>query len=130
MRCAARWRATTADDSIASVEIELKYRARDDAVLARLAAAPALGPAVLDPPRTVDELDRYLDTADGRLAEARWACRLRTRDGRTVLSLKGPPDTELVTDPAALHRRPEVEGPATPLMVCSSSRDTHGTTAP
>ena len=95
------------------MEIELKYRAHDDAVLERLAATPKLGPAALDPPRTFDELDRYLDTADGRLAAARWACRLRTRDGRTVISLKGPAAAELVTDPAALHRRPEVEGPAT-----------------
>ncbi|MEO8511065.1 MAG: CYTH domain-containing protein [Chloroflexota bacterium] len=95
------------------MEIELKYRARDDAVLARLAAAATLGPAALDPPRTFDELDRYLDTADGLLAAARWACRLRTRGGRTVISLKGPAAAERPSDPAALHRRPEVEGPAT-----------------
>lgn len=98
------------------MEIELKYRARDDAVLARLAAAPTLGPATLDPPRTFDELDRYLDTADGRLAAALWACRLRTRDGRTVISLKGPADAERADDPRALHRRPEIEGPARPTI--------------
>ena len=56
------------------------------------------------------EVDVYLDTVDGRLAAARWACRLRTRGERVTLSLKGPPD------PAAggwLHRRPEAESPAT-----------------
>lgn len=95
------------------MEIELKYRARDDGVLERLAAVPTLGPATLDPPRTFDELDRYLDTADGQLAAARWACRLRTRDGRTVISLKGPAAVERAGDPRALHRRPELEGPAT-----------------
>ena len=45
------------------------------------------------------------------LASARWACRLRLRDGTTRISLKGPPSDA----PAAAwhHRRPEVEGPAT-----------------
>jgi inorganic triphosphatase YgiF len=54
-------------------------------------------------------VDRYLDTADGRLAAAGWACRLRSRDGAVRVSLKGPP-----RQPAgsALHLRPELEGPA------------------
>lgn len=98
------------------MEIELKYRARDEAVLERLAAEPALGPATLGPPQTFDELDRYLDTDDRRLAAARWACRLRTREGRTLISLKGPAAPERAEDPEALHRRPEVEGPATPAI--------------
>jgi inorganic triphosphatase YgiF len=59
-----------------------------------------------------DETDRYLDTADGRLADGGWACRLRTRRvagaSRTFISLKGPPEATS----GALHRRPEVEGPA------------------
>ncbi len=73
--------------------------------------ADRLGNASLGPARTVDETDRYLDTDDGRLASARWACRLRLRDGTTRISLKGPPSDA----PAAAwhHRRPEVEGPAT-----------------
>lgn len=69
-----------------------------------------LGPAVLGPAATSSEVDVYLDTAGGALAQAHWACRHRTRDGRVTLSLKGP------ADPAAggwLHRRREVEGPAT-----------------
>ena len=92
------------------IESELKFRAADEASLLALADASLLGPARLGPAATVAELDRYLDTLDGRLAAARWACRLRSRAGRTIVSLKGPaehgPD-DLV------HRRPEVEGPAT-----------------
>ena len=93
-----------------SIEAELKFRAADDAPLLALADAARLGPARLGPARTVGELDRYLDTADGRLAAVRWACRLRTREGITIVSLKGPAEHrpgELV------HRRPESEGPAT-----------------
>jgi inorganic triphosphatase YgiF len=95
------------------VSFVLKPRARDAGAGAGRPPAPTLGPAALDPARTFDELDRYLDTDDGRLAAARWACRLRTRDGRTLISLKGPAATVRPGDPTALHRRPEVEGPAT-----------------
>jgi inorganic triphosphatase YgiF len=64
---------------------------------------------MLGPSSTAAELDRYLDTADLRLSALRWACRLRTRDGRTVVSLKGPAE-HAAGDP--VHRRPELEGPA------------------
>jgi inorganic triphosphatase YgiF len=93
----------------ARIEAELKYIAADERPLLHLATTDRLGPAILGPPSTVAELDRYLDTADLRLAAVRWACRLRTRDGRTIVSLKGPAEHaagELV------HRRPELEGPA------------------
>lgn len=90
------------------IELELKYRAESPAPLRTLAAVPSIGPAVLGPPETADEMDRYLDTPGLRLSAVRWACRLRTRAGRTTLSLKGPARHE-PTD--ALHRRPEVEGP-------------------
>lgn len=92
------------------LEVEARFRA-DDAALAALAAADQLGPAVLGAPTTVDEVDRYLDTAAGDLAAARWACRLRTRGGVTKISLKGPP--AVAGGAAWLHRRPELEGPAT-----------------
>jgi inorganic triphosphatase YgiF len=94
-----------------AVEVELKFRAAGDDVLRRLAGIAALGPATLGPPRTVDELDRYLDTEDRRMAEARWACRLRSREGSTKISLKGPPQPSAHAD-GALHRRPELEAPA------------------
>jgi inorganic triphosphatase YgiF len=92
-------------------EIEARFRADGPAPLARLAAASTLGGADLGPARTFDEVDVYLDTAVGALAVARWACRLRTRDGRAIASLKGPP--EAPPSGGGIHRRPEVEGPAT-----------------
>jgi inorganic triphosphatase YgiF len=90
------------------LEVELKLRA-DEGALASLADTGSLGPARLGPAREVDELDAYLDTADGRLARKRWACRLRSREGRRWISLKGPAQHRAGD---ALHRRPEVEGPA------------------
>ncbi len=93
------------------LELELKYLAIDPAPLRALAAVSSLGPARLGPVSVADELDRYLDTPDLRLATARWACRLRTRGGRMKLSLKGPAAHR---PQDALHRRPEVEGPAGP----------------
>ena len=92
-------------------EIEAKFRADGPDALDRLAAVRELGDAVLGSPRTVAEVDRYLDTADLRLASARWACRLRSRDGVVRVSLKGP--AELGAPADGLHRRPEIEGPAT-----------------
>jgi inorganic triphosphatase YgiF len=97
------------------LEVELKFLARDSAALERLATVPGLGRAALGSPETYDELDRYLDTDDGRLAAERWACRLRTRRGATIISLKGPAQPHPGGHPA-LHRRPEVEGPATPVI--------------
>lgn len=91
-------------------EIEAKFRADDDAPLTILEQADALGGAQLGPGRAVDEVDIYLDTVRGDLAGARWACRLRSREARVRVSLKGP--AQAVGD-AWLHRRPEVEGPAT-----------------
>lgn len=93
------------------VEVEARFRADTRGTLERLATRPILGVANLGPPRTVLEEDRYLDTADARLGAARWACRLRTREGVTRISLKGPPDAPIT---GWLHRRPEVEGPASP----------------
>ena len=72
-------------------EVEARFRAESAEPLAELAGRARLGRARLGSPRTVDETDRYLDTIDGRLAAARWACRLRSREGTTRISLKGPP---------------------------------------
>jgi inorganic triphosphatase YgiF len=91
------------------LEVELKFQADDERPLDELARAAELGPARLGRARTVDEMDRYLDTVDLRLSAVRWACRLRTRNGRTVVSLKGPAE-HLAGE--LLHRRPELEGPA------------------
>jgi inorganic triphosphatase YgiF len=94
-------------------EVEARFRAETAEPLVELAARPGLGRAVLGVAATVDETDRYLDTDDGRLAAARWACRLRAREGATRISLKGPP---AATSEEWHHRRPEVEGPATPAI--------------
>ena len=91
------------------VEAELKYTALTERPLQELERAEALGPARLGVARTVAELDRYVDTLDLRLAAVRWACRLRSREGRTIVSLKGPAE-HAAGD--LLHLRPEVEGPA------------------
>jgi inorganic triphosphatase YgiF len=91
------------------LEVELKFEADDEGPLDALAVADRLGPAWLGPASTIDETDRYLDTADLRLSARRWACRLRTRQGRTVVSLKGPAEHEAGD---LFHRRPELEGPA------------------
>lgn len=91
------------------IEVEAKFRADNAEPLVELATRPRLGRAALGEPRTVDEEDRYLDTDDGRLAAARWACRLRTREGTTRISLKGPPSKPIE---GWQHRRPELEGPA------------------
>src|ERR1700674_2671044 len=96
--------------SAGRIEAELKFRAADERPLEMLAASATLGPAELGPARTADEVDRYLDTADLRLAAVHWACRLRSREGSALLSLKGPAEH---IDGATLHLRPELEGRAT-----------------
>ena len=93
-----------------AIESELKLVADGEAPLLELAARETLGRARLGPPRTIEELDRYLDTAGLRLAAQGWACRLRTREGSTSVSLKGPGGHR---PGARLHRRPELNGPAT-----------------
>lgn len=91
-------------------EVEAKFRADGPGPLSLLAAVPTLGRAILGAATTVTEVDRYLDTAGDRLAAALWACRLRARGGNIRVSLKGPAEA---TSGAWLHRRPELEGPAT-----------------
>lgn len=91
-------------------EVEARFRVEDPEALDRLAVMPLLGPAHLGPPADIEEIDEYLDTADTALAAARWACRLRRRGRTVIVSLKGPPSAGTQS---WLHRRPEVEGPAT-----------------
>jgi inorganic triphosphatase YgiF len=91
-------------------EVEAKFLADGPDPLRALAEETRLGDAELGPPRTFDEVDRYLDTADGRLAAEGWACRLRERDGAVRVSLKGPGRDG---DDGWLHRRDELEAPAT-----------------
>jgi inorganic triphosphatase YgiF len=94
-----------------AIEVEARFRVTDPAAVAHLSDIPRLGAAELGPPTAFEETDAYLDTADGVLAAARWACRLRQRNGVAIVSLKGPPESGTG---GWLHRRPELEGPATP----------------
>lgn len=93
------------------LEVELKFLAETDAPLRALEGAQRLGSAHLGQPDTFDELDRYLDTGDGRLAAEGWACRLRLRHGEWLVSLKGARRAAARPD-SVLHHRPELEGPA------------------
>ena len=94
--------------TVEHVEIELKYRVADAAAAARLGAARALGPfRAAGPVRQVQVEDRYLDTADGALARAGYAVRLRRGPTMTVVSVKSTASAS-----TALHRREELEGPA------------------
>ena len=93
-----------------AIEVEAKFLAVGPAPLTRLAQAEHLGRAALGPASTFEETDRYLDTDDGRLEAAGWACRLRQRGASVRVSLKGPPDA---ATGGFLHQRPEVEAPAT-----------------
>ena len=95
-----------------ATEVEAKFRATGAAPLRALADADRLGDGALGALETFDEIDRYLDTVDGRLAAQRWACRLRYRQGRWLVSLKGPAIDDGEAPPEWLHTRPELEGPA------------------
>jgi CHAD domain-containing protein len=90
------------------IEVELKYRVLDAASAARLGALRTLGTLrVAGRPRQVQVEDRYIDTADGALARAGYAVRLRRGPRMTILSVKASTPTA-----SALHRREELEGPA------------------
>jgi CHAD domain-containing protein len=90
------------------IEVELKYRVLDAESAARLGALRTLGTLrVAGRPRQVQVEDRYIDTADGALAHAGYAVRLRRGPRMTILSVKASTPTA-----SALHRREELEGPA------------------
>jgi inorganic triphosphatase YgiF len=94
-----------------AIEVESKFLAADELTLQRLSTVGDLGAALLGPAIVAHEVDRYLDTPDRRLAAGGWACRLRTRADRTIVSLKGTAASSL-GDRSGLHRRPEAEGEA------------------
>ena len=92
------------------VEIELKYRLREDAAGDRYLLADELAGFVpITPVRSTQMEDRYLDTADGAMARAGFACRLRQTAKGTTVSVKS---TGRRPDGSGIHRREELEGPA------------------
>ena len=87
--------------TVGTVELELKYRVADAAAAVRLATVRSIGPfRAAGRARQVQIEDRYLDTADGALARAGYAVRLRRGPTMTIVSVKS-------TTPSAtaLHRR-------------------------
>ncbi len=93
-----------------AVEVELKYRLASSRAGERyLVAAELGGLRPTSPLRTTQLEDRYVDTADGALARAGFAARLRVSTGRTIVSVKAIARRR---GRSALHRREELEGPA------------------
>ena len=90
------------------VEIELKYAVADRTIGERLLNAETLaGFRAIDAPRPTQHEDRYIDSADGALARAGFAARLRSSSSGTLISVKALSGGE-----GSLHRREELEGPA------------------
>jgi CHAD domain-containing protein len=92
-------------------EIELKYRVADVVAAERVLAADRLGPfsGGAGRARATQLEDRYVDTADGALARAGYAVRLRQAGGETLVSVKSRSHTE---GSDGSMQRDELEGPA------------------
>ena len=92
------------------VEVELKYRVVDLAAAERYLVAEEIGPfAGTAAARSSQFEDRYVDTADGAMAKAGFAVRVRRSGRGTVVSVKSLARTE---GPGGSVRREELEGPA------------------
>ena len=92
------------------VEVELKYRVTDLAAGERFLHADSVGPFTPTSPVHSTELeDRYVDTADGDLARAGFAVRLRRSGGGTTVGIKS---LARRSGPGNAVRREELEGPA------------------
>jgi CHAD domain-containing protein len=92
------------------VEIELKYRVVDAAAGDRYLAADELaGFHPTSPVRSTQVEDRYIDTADGAMARAGFAARLRQTAKQTTVAVKS---SVRRVGTGSVHRREELEGPA------------------
>ncbi len=90
------------------LEIELKYRFRQDGAAERFATAESIGTfQAAGGARSSQYEDRYLDTRDGALERAGYFARLRQSRSTTVVTVKST-----ATNEGALQRRIELEGPA------------------
>jgi CHAD domain-containing protein len=92
-------------------EVELKYRVGDLTAAERLLGADHIGPfsGTVSGARATQLEDRYVDTADGALARAGFAVRLRQSGGETIVSVKSLAHGD---GPGGAMRREELEGPA------------------
>ena len=86
------------------MEIEAKFRVPNREVHRELLRMQSIAGYTIVRLKRVEVVDRYYDTADGRLLAADYSCRLRTQDGQVIATLKG-----LGTSPDGLHRRDERE---------------------
>ncbi|HEY8989855.1 MAG TPA: CYTH domain-containing protein, partial [Candidatus Limnocylindrales bacterium] len=92
------------------VEIELKYRVIDAAAGdAYLGADDLAGFHPASPVRSAQVEDRYIDTADGAMARAGFAARLRQTAKGTTVAVKSAVRR---VGSGNVHRREELEGPA------------------
>jgi CHAD domain-containing protein/adenylate cyclase class IV len=92
------------------VEIELKYRVVVAAAGDRyLAADEIAGFRASTPVRSTQVEDRYIDTADGAMARAGFAARLRQTAKTTTVAVKS---SVRRVGTGNVHRREELEGPA------------------
>jgi CHAD domain-containing protein len=97
------------------LEIEAKFGIRDEQTFEKLLQATALAGFALGETAVAELHDRYLDTAEGAMRAAGYACRLR-RLGSSEASSGPPPDGRVLATLKALggavgaiHRRPEYE---------------------
>ena len=92
------------------IEVELKYRVVDITQAERYLVAEEIGSFVGGAAVRSSQIeDRYVDTADGALAKAGFAVRLRQSARGTIVSVKSTTRTE---GPGGSVRREELEGPA------------------
>lgn len=86
------------------VETEAKFVIPDPSTLAALQKLTRLGDFELKSIGVKAVVDRYLDTADKRMYQAGWACRLRSIAAKQLLTLKS-----LTPSQGKLHHRRELE---------------------
>jgi CHAD domain-containing protein/adenylate cyclase class IV len=92
------------------LEIELKYRVIDEAAADRYVIADEIaGFRASAPVRSTQVEDRYIDTADGAMARAGFAARLRQTAKTTTVAVKS---SVRRVGTGNVHRREELEGPA------------------
>lgn len=87
-----------------NTEVESRYVVPDRALFNRLRKLGRLGLYDMVPKGSVRVTDHYLDTRGRALMRQGWACRLRSRNGDWLLTLKGPNDPR-----GAILSRPELE---------------------
>ncbi|MBN1994270.1 MAG: CYTH domain-containing protein [Anaerolineae bacterium] len=87
-----------------NIETEAKFIIPDWATFAALQQLNKLGDFSINPIGVKEVVDRYLDTADKRIYQAGFTCRIREAKGRQLLSLKS-----LARARGELHRRQEIE---------------------